>query len=485
MPRWCRICRLHWHQGSSWTWKDSSWFEARYLLSQPRGRGEWNENITNLLNHLVDEVGRQECRVLPESDRYEYLHSLCQSLWPKDANWRSGRHHGMLPWLYPAFSPIASQPLDFLVAAAQIVLGMDGPVLHFLDTCSSETLAAQDEVFGTLLQVAIRARRHEVVRRILDRGVDVNHECHRALETAIDGVDNNDYSIAEIILEPVYGYSVHDLRFEKCVIKSIEARQTRMANFLLDNAGSNRLNYVAHDGLRHACCNGDIELVRSLLDRYPDIDINSTYFWQSRQTSLAPLTLAIKSGNRDLVQLLLDKDANPWGDPAFSTAVTANNLQTSSMTGTKGVLPLISAIERNDTEMIRMLLEAKLQLPPQQWSHAIIKANAMRHGEVIEFLVNADVIDFRGCDPKYSRLVPDMIRAFCQTRNVAAIRLFASRGVPLHGTTYEGGSTPIEIAMMKGFRDVAAALTECGAVPEVDLWGIMQKERMSLALSQN
>ncbi|XXH01974.1 hypothetical protein Hte_008337 [Hypoxylon texense] len=484
LPNICRICRLHWHQGSSWTWKDSSWFEARYLLSQPRSRGEWNENITSLLNHLVDEVGRQECRILPESDRYRYLHSLCQALWPRDADWRSGRHHGMLPWLYPAFSPITSQPIEFLVAAAQTILGMDDPVLRFLDACSSDTLAAQDEVFGTLLQVAIRARRHDVVRRILDRGVDVNHECHRALETAIDGVEN-DYSIAEIILEPAYGYSVHDLRFEKCVIKSIEARQTRLANFLLDNAGGNRLNYVAHDGLRHACCNGDIELVRSLLDRYPDIDINSTYFWQSRQTSLAPLTLAIKSGNRELVQLLLDKDANPWGDPAFSTAAAANSSQISSMTGTKGVLPLISAIERNDTEIIRMLLEAKLQLPPQQWSHAMLKANAMRHFEVIEFLVNADVIDFRGRDPKYARLVPEMVKAFCQTGNVAAIELFASRGVPLHGATYEGGQAPIEIAVMNGFRDVAAALAGCGAVPEVDLEGIMRKERMSLALSQN
>ncbi|KAI1770953.1 ankyrin repeat-containing domain protein [Hypoxylon cercidicola] len=482
MPRWCRICRLHWHQDSSWTWKDSSWFEARYLLTQPRSRGAWNENITSLLNHLVDEVGRQECRVLPESDRYRYLHDLCQALWPRDANWRAGRHHGMLPWLYPAFSPITSQPIEFLVAAAQIILGMNGPVLRFLDSCGRDTLAAQDEVFGTLLQVAIRARRHEVVRRILDRGVDVNHECHRALETAIDDV-GNDYSIAEIILEPAYGYSVHDLRFEKCVVKSIEARQTRMANFLLDKAGGDRLNYVAHDGLRHACCNGDIALVRSLLDRYPDIDINSTSFWQSRQTSVAPLTLAIKSGNRELLQLLLEKGANPWGDPTFSTAVTGNNLQITSMTGSKGMVPLISAIERNDTEIIRMLLEAKLQLPPQQWSHAIIKANAMGHDEVIEFLVNAEVIHFRGCDPKYSRLVPGMVRAFCQTANIAAIKLFASRGVPLHGTTYEGGPTPMEIAMRNGFRDVAAALTECGVVPGVDIQSILQKERVGLAVS--
>lgn len=482
MPRWCRICRLHWHQGSSWTWKDSSWFEARYLLSQPRSQGDWSENITSLLNHLVDEVGRQEGRVISESDRYQYLQRLCQALWPKDANWRSGRHHGMLPWLYPAFSPITSQPIEFLVAAAQIILGKDESALHFLDTCSTDTLSAQDEVFGTLLQVAIRARRHEAVRRILDRGgVDVNDECHRALETAIEA-GGSDYSVAEIVLEPRYSYSVRDLRFEKCVIKAIEARQSRMANFLLDKAAG-PLDYLAHNGLRHACTNGDIALVRSLLDRYPDVDINSTYFWQSRQTSLAPLTLAIKSGNRELVQLLLEKDANPWGDPAFSAADEASRPRISSLTGSKGVLPLISAIERNDTEVIRMLLEAKLQLPPQQWSHAIIKANAMRHDEVIEFLVNADVIDFQGCDPKYSGLVPHMVRAFCQTGNIAAIRLFALRGVPLHGATYEGGQTPMEIAMINGFRDVAAVLTECGAVAEVDLQGVIQKDRMGLVVS--
>ncbi|KAI0179746.1 hypothetical protein GGR52DRAFT_211180 [Hypoxylon sp. FL1284] len=189
VPRWCRICRLYSHQNSSWAWRDSSWFEARYMLIQQGRKGKWNDNIVNLLNHLVDEVGRQEDRVLSESDRYQYLHDLCQALWPMNANWRAGRHHGMLPWLHPKFPPITSQPIEFLVVAAQIILGMDEPVLRFLSTCNNDVLTAEDEVFGTLFRVAARAGRYAIINQILGSGVDIlNLECHRDLKEDLDNL---------------------------------------------------------------------------------------------------------------------------------------------------------------------------------------------------------------------------------------------------------------------------------------------------------
>lgn len=482
-PKWCRVCKLHWHHGSSWTWKDSSWFEARYMLAQPGIEGQWNENISNLLNHLVDELGRRDGQLLSDSERYQFLHSLCQALRPRDGNWKQGRHHGMLPWLFPATSPITSQPAEFLVTIAQIILGMDLAALRFLDISNPESLAAEDEVFGTLLHVAIRARRHDVVRKILHKSVDVNDKRHQALETAVD-IEDDDYSIAEIILDPTYGYVVDDRRFEICVIKSIELQHTKTTSLLLDRVGDIRLNYVAHDGLRYACYNGDLALVRRLIHYFPGVDINSTRFWQSSQISLAPISLAIKSGNRDLVRLLLEMGTSPWGDPAFSVVDMENTFRILSRTGT-GTLPIMSAIERNDTEMIRMLLKAKLQFPPQQWSDVFIKASNLGHDAIIEFLINETVINLKEYSYKYPGPACDVMRMFCHTGNAAAVKLFASQGVTLEGVMYADGTTPMQEAMVNGFRDVAAALVEYGVATQVDLQSIPQNERSKVAPPQN
>lgn len=473
-PDVCKACRTTWHYWESdWAPKDSSYFEARYLLGRPRAQQPWNGNISALFNHLLDRIYEREDQPVTNCRRYRDMLRLCKTLRLRQVPEPKRLQHEMIPWLYPPDGPITSQSEEFLVAAAHMLLGREQPALDFVATCDPGTLTTEDEIFGTLLQAAVRSGNVALVRQLLERGLDVNDHKHLALETALQ---NDDEPMVRLLLDPRYDLHVTSHTLIKSTLTAIKICRPKTIHAMIDHASSKELLIIARYGFRIACRFGYISIARRFLEDVPGLDIESHRYHDEQVRPELPLVNAVGSGNVEMVKLLIDRGLNPWGIPEFRCKDLKTAKQIVSISP-YGAGTMSRAARFGDIEMAKVLLKAGLWLPPRRWMNIIVDASMGWFDDFVDYLVNSGAVDIRSILAESPGLVRQTIRYFCKQGNPNGVRLFASHGVPMNAAFYAGESTPMEVAMSYKYRDVATALVEAGAEKVVDLESIQQRER--------
>ncbi|MBW3596897.1 MAG: ankyrin repeat domain-containing protein [Planctomycetes bacterium] len=159
----------------------------------------------------------------------------------------------------------------------------------------------------------------------------------------------------------------------------------------------------------------------------------------------APLSLACSSGDRFLVELLLDAGA----DPNTTLAGGETALMTASRTGRLG--PVQALLERG----------ADVDAKERKGQTALMWAAAEGHEEVVDALLDAGA-DFR--KPLSSGFTP-LFFAVREGRTAVVLRLLAAGADVNEVMQSQGGVTPLILAVENGHFELAAALLDAGAAP--------------------
>ena len=196
------------------------------------------------------------------------------------------------------------------------------------------------------------------------------------------------------------------------------------------------ISHGAQAGLHFAAFQGDIALVRSLIDQ-------GKLVHSKRNRGLSPLHLASAAGHRAVVELLLDHQANVHVDSSASET------------------PLHKAIEGNHFEVVELLIERGADL------NGIGKVGTPLHLAI--YRQRTEIIDLllaRGADVnrKDGRVDAPLHVAAIKGDVITAQKLL-SYSAQLDIFTKYGGETPLHYASRHGKLEVAELLLSCGANP--------------------
>ncbi|CAJ2511301.1 Uu.00g069260.m01.CDS01 [Anthostomella pinea] len=413
-------------------------FMAAYLLRRPHKHTYWNSNISVLLNSLVDEIMALDG--VPVDDvptRYQHLLAL---------------------------SCVVRQNNDYLYV---IITGR--PVLQCEQSrrIIDGNLRTRNNIFGTYLCCALWGRQHELARYILEKsyensGLRAHASVHRALQTA---VVNGDLTSVQLLLEPAWGHNTSGSNYQKVLVLSIRLGHRRIADLLLSRAHGGPMHDVAHNGLREACFSGDLHLVRRLLDRSPDICLDTNrqctstfgakpaFFSYSKRAT--PVEATAKQGHEDILKLLIERGANPDGLGCFRGDRESEDEE----------LPepgsLSCAACGGHIGIAKILLGAGVKVLPDQWKLIVRCAIEFSHIDIVRYLIVSKAVDggrlLKG-DPFVLR---DMMAISCRYGSTEAVKSFADKGVPVDGF-YEARRTPWKVALAFDQRSVLQFLRDCG-----------------------
>jgi len=150
------------------------------------------------------------------------------------------------------------------------------------------------------------------------------------------------------------GYSLNPQSSKGPLYFALSAKKLTIADYMKENGASVHHKYQERSLLSHAAEKGHCYVVKQLLDR--DAVVNGFH-------SYSPLHWATKNKNRDVVNLLLYRKANP-------------NLAGSKSRWSPKVVPLAIALENRDYETILSLLRAgadprgkRCYVPPDSGVH--------------------------------------------------------------------------------------------------------------------
>ncbi|KAI1337615.1 ankyrin repeat-containing domain protein [Xylariaceae sp. FL0016] len=454
-------------------------FMASYILRRPHKQSPWNANISSMLNAVLDDVLTRENTPLDAPIRRDYLLRLCCVARQK------ARHLSVVPFLFMSRETWQSiEPFDYVLLQAHIITGQ--PVLERPDALQviGDNLRTNAYVLGTFLNNAIWGRQYDLARYILakssERGDNryASASFHEALPAAII---NDDIKMVELLFEPAWNHNAHGPDFESAIRLAIQLGRTDITSFLLGRAGDEPMYHVSHDGLREACFNGDIDLVRRILDRHDDICIDADQVCASNcwthpdlfgDERATPVQVAAKEGHEELLRLLIARGANPYG---FRHRADFTNI---------GVLDLRQASSLSyaacggHTGIASILLKAGIELSPEQWIHVIRCAIEFGHTDFLRFLIASGTIDVRHFSTEYKTVTQNLMALFSRYGDTEAIKLFAEENVPVDGPLYEPDRTPMMVAL--AFKQDAAVdvLLEYGAAM-VDITRVRAEDSFS------
>ena len=105
----------------------------------------------------------------------------------------------------------------------------------------------------------------------------------------------------------------------------------------------------AHPGFAYAEAlkSGNADMVRLLLDRGADPNAQMSNVYQFQYYSITPLMIAVWKGHEELAKLLLERGANPECEHRFGRMDD----------GVGEITPLGKAIEKRSLSMVRLLLD--------------------------------------------------------------------------------------------------------------------------------
>jgi hypothetical protein len=286
-------------------------FCVKCLLYHPDAGQDPQFSIPALFNFLVDNLTKHDNAILPE----RCMLDLCEnSLWAalhleNQAKARDVRHHLFLAAVFMKMPALATKLLeDLSVPDIESELFTEGP-----------------------LQVAIESDQYDILRRLLDRGADVNGPSGlKWVGSALEKAACNSLKYVELILSPQYGYKTTGYLFEMAIVRALDAGHEDSARFILTHSPIPvfEMETLLQRGLAAACRGGSLEFVQLLTENIGEdrpID-NEGYskpwrgkhFWRARtdfqRDGLDLVTQTAWKGHEDILRYLLLKGASPCGE---------------------------------------------------------------------------------------------------------------------------------------------------------------------------
>lgn len=435
-------------------------FVARYLLERPHTENTpTNSNFSALINYVVDELVKYDDDGGPEQLRYQYMKTLCNSV---------SRQRGLNSIIYDIFPqttrPVSSVENRYHIFIAAIYLEKSSVVQHMLEDKQMDLAEVKSEFFGTSLHAAVQMGHRDLVRKLLQRGADVNMEKPGTKGPPLEAaIENQDEEIVRLLLEPHYGHITSGRAFETAIVRSCDTNQPRVAHLLLERMTDklSECQYLLSEGLRAACRRGMVEIVQLLLDHGGDVnehfDCGRTYYVPSLIEQAAWI------GQEEVLCLLLARGANPYGwEPEYCSSMRA-------------------AAWGGHVGAARILLDAGVELKPRR-RMSILDVAAPRVGsaELGRLLLDRGIFDIHKLDDNPQEAEGCVVRLMglaCQQGNIGFIQALAQHGVTVNDESlYARHDCPPPIIVAMAFRQnhVVRVLLELGA-REVDpldtIWG--------------
>lgn len=224
----------------------------------------------------------------------------------------------------------------------------------------------------------------------------------------------------------------------------------------------------ADSALLGAIARGDIITVKDLLTK------DKTLLTQQHRSGYSPLGVAARTGNKEMVQLLLDNGADltiaSRGSYApFSMAIQAGSKEIAQMFLDKGLdikmvgtSALNSAITTNNKEMLDFLLAKGVDIEGNGGSSPLLNAVQVRNLEMVAYLLE------KGANPngkdgsRYGYSSP--LYYAVQNDNKEIVKLLVDKGADPLATTRGEGQSALQYALANKKEMVELLLT-----PKVDL----------------
>ncbi|KAK3317392.1 ankyrin repeat-containing domain protein [Cercophora scortea] len=343
--------------------------------------------------------------------------------------------------------------------------------LAILDGCGDDVVLAlvasgadidmRNSLGRTALFFAVRGKRVETARKLLDYGSDPDAEDSRGwtpLKAALDDRPGLDASLPMVQLLCDRGASLDHVHKRSFVDKprnllplalSIMIHcSVDVAKILLragaDPNGSRAPNESSP--LYIASKQGNANMVKLLVDNGADVDLPVVYTSIRGRDSLTPLYAAIKKGSshtRDAVRCLLESNANP---------------DIMCFKHHKGSKAMHIAARNNDVEYLRLLLDHGAEVNGQDSNqHTPLWCSIVKgHRLAAAFLIESGAISN----------TPREAPTICTAANAgmdSIITLLLDRGCPIDSPDPLDGSTALKRAVLKGHMSTVRLLLSRGA----------------------
>ncbi|KAK6503298.1 hypothetical protein TWF481_008325 [Arthrobotrys musiformis] len=299
------------------------------------------------------------------------------------------------------------------------------PLSHAAEACETKAtvvlllernvkLDVEDDEGKTPLSYATERGHGEVTKMLVERGSDPEKKDRKGLSPFYISIREGDKDIVDLMLPKC------DLNLDLNVKLSQDSGRRWSLLFSASRMGSTAL-------------------VNALLDKYPNLDVNSP-----DERGVVPLMLAAFAGHSNVVRQLLDKGALP-------------DIKTEG-----GMTPLIAAVYNGHTDAVKTLLENGAKPDSQKpYSFGPLSAAAILGKEAeAELLINfgADVNgqSFKGETPLHNSAYGGFD---------SMTKLFLDRGADPNLTTYESSDMALIFAVEKGHGHVIKTLLNNGANP--------------------
>lgn len=405
-------------------------FVATYMRNRPHAQEPWNDNISALLNYLVDAILQSEGLAADDPKGLSYMYELCGHI---ERN--RGAEHIVADIQRAEELYLEDISPESLIPIGRIALGLPVDASEFRD----ETINEGCWLIGNPLSISTCASRLDLIKHILSQpSVDVNDREYDVIELA---VVHCSIEIVKLLLEPRLGLQTDNPTWGSAVLQSIALKRLEVTSLLLEHPGGSSPLLLA-DSLAEATLTGHIETVEMLLDMGADPDGDGLH------KSPTPIEHAAWKGCTDIVQLLLDRGAEP---PEIKV--------------------IRAAAEQGHIDTARLLFrEYTWPWYPEAQAEILLVAITAQQNNFLDFYIDEEHIDIEPLleDEDDFEVLFTCISKACFSANTHAVLKLHEAGVPLDGPLWDAvqeGSSAMLMAEVSGDRDLIDALLGLGLDP--------------------